>query len=50
MDGGGGGDDDDDDLSCINYSLAKLEFDGNFPSPPFDFYSESWSKVGAAPT
>ena len=21
------------DLSCINYSLAKLEFDGNFPSP-----------------
>ena len=30
LDGGG---DDDDDLSCINYSLAKLEFDGNFPSP-----------------
>ena len=35
-------------LSCINYSLAKLEFDGNFPSLAFDFYTESCSALGAA--
>ena len=33
-------------LSCINYSLAKLEFDGNFPSLAFDFYTESCSALG----
>ena len=35
-------------LSCINYSLAKLEFDGNFPSLAFDFYTESCSALRAA--
>lgn len=33
-------------MSCINYSLAKLEFDGNFPSLAFDFYTESCSALG----